>query len=324
MLRKITLLMFIFLLTASLSAFAQTSSTPRDTSNHWEIEFHGGGVFSGSLGDNRVTCTDTITGACSTSPGDYESIGPNGENVPQPLLTTLPLFMNSGQVRAGSGFSGGARIGYDITPNWQIEFTWDYNNAPIEYDQGQISAIMSGITLFCDPSEFSACNANRNIAVTDRTRDRGHQNSYMVNVNYQWNTDRKFVPYVTFGAGAVDWSAGSSFFLLQTKPGGNCGPQTTNPNCRLSFFKKSQGDMGFGVNFGAGAKYYFHKNWGLRAEVKDTLSWVDFSHTFASVDIDGDDTNLTPGSLIPPSGTGKQNSSAMNQLNVSGGLFFRF
>jgi opacity protein-like surface antigen len=321
--KRLFVILGIFLLVASLGAFAQ--DTPRDTSDRWEIELHGGGAFSGSLGDDNVVCSDVITTTCDNI---GFAIGPNGENVPTPLMGSLPQFMQNGQAHPGTGFSGGGRIGYDLTERWQLEFTWDYNHAPIEYDQQQIQGIYSGILVFCDAALFNPCSTTpgtaRNIAVNDHSKGGGHQNSYMFNANYHWNTDRKFVPYVTFGVGAVDWSAGSSFFLLQTKPGNRCTPQTTNPDCRISFAKSVQGDMGFGMNFGAGAKYYFSKNWGVRAEVKDTISWVDFTHTFASVDIDGNDSALAPGSLIPPSGTGKQGSSPLNQLNVSGGVFFRF
>jgi opacity protein-like surface antigen len=323
--RFIIVFTLMFLLAMCFTALAQSSSTPRDTSNHWEIELHGGGVFSGTLGDDTVACTDVITTTCNTI---GFAIGPNGENVPTPLMGSLPQFMQNGQVHPGTGFNGGVRVGYDITPRWQVEFTWDYNHAPIEYNQEQIQGIMSGILVFCDPALFNPCSTTpgtaRNIVVTDHSKSGGHENSYMFNVNYQWNTDRKFVPYVTVGVGAVDWSAGASFLLVQTKPGNRCDPQTANPDCRITFLKRATGDMGFGMNFGAGAKYYFNKNWGVRGEVKDTISWVDFTHTFASVDVDGDDGSLTPGSLIPPSGTGKQGSSPMNQLNVSGGLFFRF
>jgi opacity protein-like surface antigen len=265
-----------------------------------------------------------VTGSCSTNPGDFESIGPNGENVPRPLLGSLPNFLQNSQAHPGSGVTGGARIGYDLNDRWQIEFTYDYNAVPIEYRASDLNALRPGIALFCDPNQFNTCDDHRNIAITDHSHNRGHQNMYLFNVNYHWNTDRRFVPYIGAGAGAEDWSAGSSVLILQTKPGGNCGPQTSNPDCRISFFKKSEGEMGFAMDFAAGAKYYFSPRWGLRFEVRDVLSWADFKHRFESIDIDGDDSTLAPGSQIPPTGVSKQENGTLNQLHINGGLFFRF
>jgi len=286
----------------------------RDSMNdHWELGFNFGGVRGSQFGDNNpeVTCTGAVTDGCDlTVPVDAG--GGNGvfENR---LATSLPGFLATGGIEPGSGWMVGVDLGYNFTPHWTVKFIFNYLGTGTRFTnqdtlQDAVSTFYSG-NQDVDPRDLTYQNDN------DGT-PRGNQQQFLFNVQYNFQPNRRIVPYVGVGVGAVRWMNGPAVELEQDITGGGTGGVA-------NFAKFSGESTGFAVDFAGGVKLYISRHFGFRAEVMDVVSWADFNHTFVSIDTDGTFTGV-PGTVVPMSGVLNQGRKAFNQLQASGGMFWTF
>jgi opacity protein-like surface antigen len=296
---------------------AQSTPEPsRESGGRVEVSVHFGGTWSKRFSSGSFNCSDRQNSSStsdSCNPADNFRDASGGA-VPTPLIPVLPAFLATEGVEPQNGPSFGGRVGVDLNPRWQVEFTWNYVAAPFRFTNN-FAALDSAIQLFCDPNSFSTCNEDRNFAIIDRGQDRGAQQHYLFNVNYHFRPDRRFTPYVGGGAGAVKWYNGPTIRMVHIKP--SCAV-----NCRFDISKVAGGDTAPALDFAVGFKYHVTEHFGFRAEVMNVVSFPEFEHTFDYIDQD-DFFGDGPGTLLPPTGTLRQNVK-MNQINLTGGVFWRF
>lgn len=285
----------------------------RDSMNdRWEFSVNFGGVRGSTFGDNNpdVTCTEAVAFGCDTTvPVDNG----NGNGVYENrLATSLQGFMATGGVKPGNGWTVGFDLGFNFTPNWQFQFIFNYLGSGTQFTnsdtlQDAVSTFYSG-NQDEDPRDLTYSNGNEGTP-------RGNQQQFLFNVNYNFQPNRRIVPYIGVGAGAVRWMDGPAVELHQDITGGQN---------QIADFSKFSGDStGFALDFVGGVKFYVSRHFGFRAEVMDVISWTQFDHVFTSIDTNGDFTG-TPGTVVPMSGVLSQDRKAFNQLQGSGGIFWTF
>jgi opacity protein-like surface antigen len=285
----------------------------RDSMNdRWEFGFNFGGARGTQFGDHNpeVTCAEAVAGGCDlTLPVD---VG-NGNGVfENRLATNLPGFLATGGIEPGSGWMFGLDVGFNFTPNWTVKFIFNYLGTGTRFTNEDtlhdaVSDFYSG-NQDEDPRDLTYENGN------DGT-PRGNQQQFLFNLQYNFQPNRRIVPYVGVGAGAVRWMDGPAVELHE---------DITSGQNQIADFAKFAGDTtGFAIDFVGGVKLYVSRHFGFRAEVMDVISWTDFDHTFVSIDTNGDFTGVA-GSIVPMSGVLHQERKAFNQLQASGGVFWTF
>src|SRR5438270_5349292 len=153
--KQLTLTVLAVFVLFSMSAFAQNDSnaslvahadkaakpakmaavpqhTAAKSSQNWmthrfEISFQGGGVIGGSLGEpNTGGCTTAVTNGCDPNQFlNHDLSNANGGvGVLPGLLGGLRTYQRYGALRPGNGGVWGVRLGFNISPRWQLEFVF--------------------------------------------------------------------------------------------------------------------------------------------------------------------------------------------------------
>jgi hypothetical protein len=308
------------------SSSAQTKEGPK-----WEVEFHGGGLFTtnptgGTIslpGPGQPFMTVPATPTASPLPSRYEPSWYFGDgtllfNQAATALASLPdQIVPLDPVLAGplgehrSGGSVGARVSRVLTPRVTAELSVDYGFAPlrltaanseaIEATRASFAAGWRGVILF---------NRNRvlNSVTSTATLADGSARQLFTSgaVNINLTTSAAIVPYVTLGAGVASVTGdlptvtlnGNYQFLLGSGP-----PVDETDNVTVHDARTRHTLAGV---LGGGVKYHVSSRWGLRFDARVALS-----KATANTDLDA-----TPNvARLTPPGRGALGGSPSIQLS---------
>src|SRR4051812_18354429 len=346
--KKLTVTAIAVLVLLSMSAFAQSDSNlslvaradkeskpakaaaapaqhpAAKSSTNWMthrfmISFQGGGVIGGNMGKTDVgTCTSagSLGGGFTDGCDVNQNLGTeNSDGVYESNLSGIRNFQRFGGVKPGNGGLWGLRLGFNISPHWELEFIYNhvytgtaFTNADIAQDR--IALLNGGFTNSSAP--------DHRLIYLDHAygNPRGEQNMFLFNINRNFNAGGRIVPYIGGGLGAVHWYAGPKLNVA-VQSGNSGNPQSTE------ITKYSRPDTGFAFDFSAGVKAYMTPNFGVRGDVMQVWSFPgSLSSQASTVDLSGLQFG-TPGALFPISGTTSQ-SGRFSQTAFTGGVFWAF
>ncbi len=276
---------------------APVAAQGRDPDDRFEfgIQFLGG-LFSERL-DFRSQCNPIplanldVEDACGPDNGAFD-----GE-------TTDRFFAGAGGgVTANSGYNFTLWAGVDLTPHWQLEFSWDHSTANLAFEDesNRLASIFDSI----DDGDLIANDG----APT------GHLNIYQFNLNYHTVTSGRVVPYVGGGVGWVQFKNPPQFLII-----GDCGFGSCDDSGQLRLDE----DTAPAFNLGGGVKFYPHKNFGIRLDVRQLFSFYDASHsvrTFEGGPLPGDFGVLDD----RDNNADIHQESVFSHLKITLGVFLRF
>ena len=296
MARKHLLLIF-FLLTAH---FACSQSSMAERKYKWEIEAHASGFLK-----------DDANGGVKTLPGpgaSFATVAPNvnsravssfffgdgnalinqvlvGQGLnPIPSLDGAILnnrYALERQSNVGVGFRLSRYVGRRLWLDWTNEYDIDYDHGSFEINEKEdADSFLSTVRWVTSlESLFEACGAACSHAVAATmisTREKGHQVSSALTVNYDLRRVGKFIPYIGAGGGLVISFAGTPWqeyfghFSLR-----NHTIQGTD-HVRVDFQVPAVIPA---VIVATGAKYEINERWGLRMEMRHNFE----SHSFKTL-----------------------------------------
>lgn len=292
----------------ALSSSTGSSSTGDREGMHdrWEISFNYGAVRGSSLGKANQSCTEAVAGGCDLNQ-DLSTEGGLGV-FPTKISAPLPNFMVNGGIRPGDGWTSGLRLGFNWTPNWQLEFMWNILGTGTAFTNKD-ELDLAEVAFFSGRSD-----SPKSWIYGKNGRAQGNQQQYLFNINYNFQPERKLVPYIGAGLGAVRFYNQPGVGIVTDNSAGNGGI--------AAFSKTVSGNTGFAFDLAAGLKYHWSRHWGLRADVTNVVSWQEFKHTFQTTDV-SDFLGTGAGAIVPVSGFSKQ-SNSFNQLSGTAGVFFNF
>ncbi|GEM_PF-2654364 len=264
-------------------AFAQQDGG-RSTDQHLEFGVHGGYVFSARV-NLRATCTDiTASGSgCATGEG-------------------LPFATKAGGgLSVNSGTDFGARIGLDVTPRLQVEFTWDHSNTRLAFrDEADRIATIT--------AETSSEEGN---TIVNSGRAQGFLNIYQFNVNYHLRKTGRLVPYFGGGLGWINFKNPPVF--IDAEP-----PTEDTTVVRLASTNS------FAFNLGAGVKLHATPHIGFRLEARQLFSFYRATHNIRTF-MNDPATGLPSGTLSDfDANNNTRQRSIFTHLAMTAGIFLRF
>src|SRR6266850_998325 len=342
---------------------AAASSDGPDSSRPWEIEFHGGGMFAtnpdggssalpapgasftaGSGGSSRAISSSMFGDGAAL----FNTVITNGGPVGSTVITPLDPVLNSNIVERKASGGIGMRLSRDITPRCGIYFSTYYSFAPNEITGRALAGVeatrASWVAAHSDNFTNGCGCVNSVGAISDIQRSEGSQLFFTGAVNINLLTERRFIPYITLGGGAVV-NTGSNphagiFGQYSVLIGGEHAA-TDQINVR-SQMDSVQGTFLAGI----GAKYYVTPRWGLRFDFRDHVTpyrvttRLDASPFLPNIPGSGpvgpggdptlqfsNDASLGQDTLSGPQLRGFRtfrSDGVQNLFNVSVGVFFRF
>ena len=300
-------LMIVF---AARSAEGQAAQTPK-----WEVEIHGGGLFSTNPTGGTVSLpapgqpfmTVPLTPTASPLPSRYEpswyfgdgtllfnqaatALGPPDRIVPLDPVLARPL----GEHRGGG--SVGVRVSRELTPRVTAELSVDYGFATVRIAPANSEAIEATRASFIQAwRSVIVFNPNRvlNSLTSMATLTDGSARQLFTSgaVNINLTTGGAIVPYVTVGAGVASVNGdlpgatltGNYRFLLGSGP-----PIDETDNVTVHDARSRHTLAGV---LGGGVKYHVSSRWGLRFDARVALS-----KAAANTDLDAtpNQARLTP------------------------------
>ncbi len=296
----------VVVLALALSASpAAAQNEGRDPDDRFEIGIQIlGGLFSKRL-DSRTQCNPiSLTGltadeACGPDNGAFD-----GE-------TTDRFFVGAGGgVTANSGYDFTLWAGVDLNPHWQLEFSWDHSTANLAFED-ESNRLASLFDVIDDDDVISNDGAPT-----------GHLNIYQFNLNYHTVTSGKIIPYLGGGLGWVQFKNPPKFLVIGECESGFGGGGFCDNSGRVTLDE----DTAFAFNLGGGVKFYPHKNFGIRLDVRQLFSFYDATHTVRTFEEDciaGVCPNLTD--LDPNDNNADiDQESVFTHLKITLGVFLRF
>jgi len=287
-------LIFVCVMTSfgAWSAAAQTIQTPK-----WEVEFHGGGLFSTNPTGGTISLpapgksfmTVAATPTTSPLPSRYEPSWYFGDGtllfnqaatalgqLPDQIVSLDPVLAGPlGRHRGGGNV--GVRVSRVLTPRVTAELSVGYgfatlriapaNGEAIETTRASFIQAWSGVILF---------NRNRvlNSLTSTATLEEGRARQLFTSgaVNFNLTTSGALIPYVTVGAGVASLTGdlpsatliGNYQFLLGSGPPVDETDKVTVHDARARHTLA-------GV-LGGGVKYHVSSRWGLRFDARVALS----------------------------------------------------
>ncbi|HXZ26691.1 MAG TPA: hypothetical protein VEG08_01705 [Terriglobales bacterium] len=278
--------------TPAPKASSSTMSEGPDPDRKWEIEFHGGGMFS--------TNPD---GGAATLPGPGAPFTDNNGNPSRAVssfyfgdgalffnqlitnafctgvtctpITPLDPVLTTRTAERDNGGAFGFRISRDITPRWAIEANFDYSLANLRINSTGLAGIeasraswATGWNNFFTNVTFGTGIVTTSVATIDRSE--GHQIFGTAGVNVNLLTEGRVIPYLSFGGGALANTGDLPSALLV----GNyqvtfLGPHNVTDTVLINWDMPGVQGVGY---VGGGFKYYVTSRWGIRVDVRDYLS----------------------------------------------------
>ena len=289
---RASILMCVVTSSGAWSAAAQKTQTPK-----WEVEFHGGGLFSTSATGGTITLpgpgqpfmTVPLTTTASPLPSRYEPSWYFGDGtllfnqaaaalgqLPDQIVALDPVLAGPLGEQRGGG-SVGVRVSRVLTPRVAAELSVDYgfatlritpeNGEAIETTRASFIQAWSGVIVF-NPNRV--LNSLTSTATLVDGSARRLFTSGALNINL--TTSGALIPYVTVGVG-VDSMTGD---LPSATLNGNyqfrlgSGPPVDETDTVAVHDARTR--HSFAGVLGGGAKYHVSSRWGLRFDARVALS----------------------------------------------------
>jgi len=109
----------------------------------------------------------------------------------------IRVFQRFGGIEPGNGGLYGLRLGYSVTPAWQLEFIWNHASTGTSF----INQEMIEPALVSQNSERDFNRRDGAYINDGNGTPQGNQNMYLVNLNRKFNLTGRIVPYVGVGGG---------------------------------------------------------------------------------------------------------------------------
>jgi len=266
-----------------------------DPDRKWEIEFHGGGIFSTNPDGGTATLPGpgagftTESGSTSRAISSYYfgdgallfnqfiaqvvTLGPCAGVCTN--ITPLDPVLTSRTAERDNGGAFGFRISRDITPRWAIEANFDYSLANLRINSAGVNGIEASRASWATGwTNFFSISTGTGPVVTSTSaidRSEGHQIFGTAGVNVNLLTEGKVIPYLSFGGGALANTGDlPSAALVGNFQINFFGAPYNNTDAVLVNWTMP-GVQGVGY-VGGGFKYYVTPRWGIRLDVRDYLS----------------------------------------------------
>ena len=189
-------------------------------------------------------------------------------------ITALDPVLNGSAVQRRNEGSFGFRISRHINPRYTAEFRLDYGRGRLEMNDTFLAGIEASSASFM--SAFNAriadlVPATSTVTIHDRE---GHQTFTIGALGINLKTDGKIIPYATIGGGLVSNTGGTPSATLTGNFQIPMGPnrvifynETDTVNLRYSIEHRT-----FVGVLGGGIKYAVTPRWGIRLDVRASLS----------------------------------------------------
>ena len=274
------------------SAAAQTTQTPK-----WEVEFHGGGLFStnptgGTIrlpGPGQPFMTAAATATASPLPSRYEPSWYFGDGtllfnqaaaalgrLPDEIVPLDPVLAGPLGEHRGGG-SVGVRVSRVLTPRVTAEFSIDYGFATLRITPANSEAIETTRVSFIEAWRgvilFNRNRVLNSLTSTATLADGSARQLFTIGaVNINLTTSGALIPYVTVGAGVASMTGdlpsatltGNYQFRLGSGP-----PVDETDNVTVHDARTRHTLAGV---LGGGVKYHLSSRWGLRFDARVALS----------------------------------------------------
>lgn len=287
-------------------AFAQDQ---RDTSDKWEFTVHFGFIRGDEIGAPSGNCVAITTNACNLT-ADFSHRGPIG-TLPG-RLSGAPGFLRHALNQPGSGPVFGLRVGYDVNPRWQLEFTYNYGRADMKISNlDQLAAI--GVAF-----QSGSAGNDRVFEILDPATPTGNEQMYLFNANYHFKETGRVIPYVGGGFGWERWYNGPNLTVFtQTDSFIIAGLE------QIRWGRSNDSATAFAFDFAGGVKIHATRRFGMRLELMDVISFPGFNNRwgFTANNAFG---AFTAGQALDPTGRVHQGTTAWGQLVFTAGAFWRW
>jgi hypothetical protein len=272
-------------------ASPKRTSTPSgagpDRSSRFEIEFHGGGMFSsnpdgGKVAFPAVGTTFTDAAGAPTRPvsswmfGDGALLYNNFSAASGGSMTTTMTSLDAVLSRQAGDRTGGPglgfRLGVDLNKRLGIEWSTDYAWTPIQLKKSFLTGLeatrASYGTTFTDlATNYCFCPGFGNAISDTRRRSEGGQLFNTLAANIYLKTTGKLIPYITAGGGFVSNVGPAPHAAIL----GHYRLEGLDDNTdTVNIAARSDRTQALGL-IGVGAKYYATPHWGLRFDFRDHL-----------------------------------------------------
>jgi len=314
-----------------------------DPDRKWEIEFHGGGMFTtnpdGGSSNLPGPGAPFTTGAGSPSRAVSSFYFGDGALLFNQYLaafgcapactemTPLDPVLTTRTADRDNGGDFGFRISRDITPRWAIEANFDYSLANLRIRSAGLTGIEASRASWAAawnnwfPFTFGTGISVTSTATIDRAE--GHQIFGTAGVNVNLLTEGKLIPYLSFGGGALANTGDLPSALLvgnyQVTFG---GPHNVTDTVLVNWDMPGVQGVGY---VGGGFKYYVTPRWGFRLDVRDYLSGNGLRQSVSALP---NVATLAPAESIAASGTTPDlnfsNDPTVGQDTLSGPALTRF
>ena len=264
------------------------SSDGPDRSRRFEIEFHGGGMFSSNPDGGKsalpaagATFTDAAGGptrpVSSWMFGDGAALynGFSAASIGGVMTTTMTpldavITRQVGDRNNGGGI--GFRVGVDLNKRFGLEWSTDYTWTSVELKKSFLAGLeatrSSFGTTFTDLATNYYTFGGVGDAISDtRRRSEGGQLFNTLSANIYLKTSGRLIPYITAGGGFVSNVGPSPHAAILGHYVLNGAAENTDT---VNIVAHSDSTQGLGL-IGIGAKYYATPHWGLRFDFRDHL-----------------------------------------------------
>lgn len=261
-------------------------------SRAWELEFHGGGLFSHLSGDGTARLPDPGVAFPTFFPGGTSRrvsswyFGDGALLMNQAIvifpwtvpLTPLDSVLNPSAVRRESGGSVGFKLSRRVTDRLRAEWSVDYGLAQLALQRGALAAIESTRASFATslqkifPVPFVGSTAS-SIARIDERQGRNVVTTGALHVNLR--RQGVAIPFVVVGGGVISNTGGTPGMALEgvysfRLPGGFAVPVITEGD-RVSVRYTVADHTAAGL-VGGGIRYSLSPRWVLRLEARGLFS----------------------------------------------------
>lgn len=266
----------------------QTGSAPA-AGSVWEIEFHGGGIFSTNpdSGDTSlppagpvfVTATDRVSRRVSSyflGDGAVLLNEVMAAQVASPRITALDPVLNSRFVKRQTGGSFGVRVTRRLTPRFGAELAINYQGARLRTTDAARTAIEASRASFS--AVFNRLltpgvliSGTQVTSTATFAGDDGRQISTTGALIVNLRTGGPVIPYATVGAGVISSSGQTPSVTLIGNYRFLLGTAQINETDTVSVRSSIDGNA-FVVLFGGGIKALVSERLGVRVDARLHLS----------------------------------------------------
>jgi hypothetical protein len=307
---------------AATSQLAPGPATQTRPGRSWDIEVHGGGIFSNNptSGDNALPppgeSFTTVAGRPSRRVSSYyfgdgalflNQLNAAFQFLAPGRVTPLDPVLNAVFAERRHGASMGARVGRRLTARVDAELNIDHHVGRLKIRGDATPAIeatrASFITAFNSLIATGGGVVFTNAAVTSVATfddEKGRRTSATGTLNINLRTAGALIPYATVGAGVVFSSDGAPSVTLVGNYRFNIGTIVPIDDTDTLAVRHVVDDRAFVGVLGGGVKYHVSPRMGIRGDLRVHLGK---DGTATSVDATPRVATGTPSGFIPSSTT---------------------